>query len=119
PPRSPAPPGNGPVSMPRSASVGRALLRVKQRQQPGAEDGQAVARDSRAVATDRPARADSLKPATAAEPATASQPATAAEPSTAGDPGGPGPEPSGRRIRGRVLAAGGVVVVAAAVVSGV
>jgi len=119
PPRSPAPPGNGPVSMPRSASVGRALLRVKQRQQPGAEDGQAVARDSRAVATDRPARADSLKPATAAEPATASQPATAAEPSTVGDPGGPGPEPSGRRIRGRVLAAGGVVVVAAAVVSGV
>jgi serine/threonine protein kinase len=131
PPRSPAPPGNGPVSLPRSVSAGRALLRVKQRQQPGAEDGQAVARDSHAVATDRPARADSLKPATAAEPATASQSATAAEPvaagqaitagepSTAGDPGGPGPEPSGRRIRGRVLAAGGVVVVAAAVVSGV
>ena len=125
PPRSPAPPGNGPVSMPRSAFAGRALLRVKQRQQPGAEDGQAVARDSRAVATDRPARADSLKPAAAAEPATTSQPATAAEPVTAsqpvtaGDPGDPGPEPSGRRIRGRVLAAGAVVAVAAAVASGV
>jgi serine/threonine-protein kinase len=90
PPRSPAPHRNGPVSGPRPASVGRVLLRVKQRQ-----------------------------PVTAGQPAAASEPVTASEPSTVGDPGGPGPEPSGRRIRGRVLAAGAVVVVAAAVVSGV
>jgi serine/threonine protein kinase len=113
PPRSPAPPGNGPVSLSRSAPAGRVLLRVKQRQQPVTEDGQAAAGDSHAVATDRPAGADSLEPATAAEPG------IAAEPATAGDPGGPDPGPSGRRIRGRVLAAGGVVVVAAAIVSGV
>ena len=64
PPRSPAPHGNGPVSGPRPASAGRVLLRVKQRQRPGAED--------RPVAvTDRPAEADSFAPATASQPVTA------------------------------------------------
>lgn len=136
PPRSPAPHGNGPVSGPRPASAGRVLLRVKQRQRPGTEDRPVAA-------TDRPAEADSFAPATASqpvtagrpvaavqpaatsEPVTASQPVTASRPvtagetSTAGDSGVPGPEPSGRRIRGRVLAAGAVVAVAAAVASGV
>ena len=118
PPRSPAPHGNGPVSGPRPASAGRVLLRVKQRQRPGAED--------RPVAvTDRPAEADSFAPAPASQPVTAGQPVavgqavTAGKPSTDGDHGRPGPEPSGRRIRGRVLAAGAVVAVAAAVASGV
>ena len=122
PPRSPAPHGNGPVSGPRPASAGRVLLRVKQRQRPGAED--------RPVAvTDRPAEADSFAPAPASQPVTAQAPVTvpvavgqavtAGEPSTDGDHGRPGPEPSGRRIRGRVLAAGAVVAVAAAVASGV
>jgi hypothetical protein len=121
--RSPAPHGNGPVSGSRPASAGRVLLRVKQRQRPGDEDRPAAA-------TDRSAEADSFAPATASQPAAASQPATASqpvtvgravtagEPSAAGDPGSRGPEPSGRRIRGRMLAAGAVVVVAA-VVSGV
>jgi serine/threonine-protein kinase len=112
PPRSPAPHGNGPVSGPRPTSAGRVLLRVKQRQRPGAEDRPVAA-------TDRSAEAGSFAPATASQPITASQPVTVTEPSTAGDPGGPGPEPSGRRIRRRVLAAGVVVVVAAAVASGV
>ena len=136
PPQSPAPHGNGPVSGPRPASAGRVLLRVKKRQRPGAED--------RPVAvTDRPAEADSFAPASASQPITASQPVavgqpaatsepvtasqpvavgqavTADEPSTDGDPGGPAPESSGRRIRGRVLAAGAVVAVAAALASGV
>jgi serine/threonine-protein kinase len=111
-PRSPAPRRNGPVSGPRTASAGRVLLRVKQRQRPDAEDRPVAA-------TDRSAEADSFAPATASQPVAAGRPVTAGEPSTAGDPGGPGPEPSGRRIRGRVLAAGAVVVVAAAVVSGV
>ena len=106
PPRPPAPHHNGPVSGPRPASAGRVLLRVKQRQRPGAEDRPAAA-------TDRPAEADSFAPVTA------SQPVTAGQAVTAGDPGGGGPEPSGRRIRGRVLAAGAVVAVAAAVASGV
>ncbi len=62
--RSPAPHGNGPVSGPRPASAGRVLLRVKQRQRPGAED--------RPVAvTDRPAEADSFAPAPASQPVTA------------------------------------------------
>jgi len=112
PPRSPAPRGTGPISGPRPASAGRVLLRVKARQ-PGPEGGQAPATDSRAIATDQPIGAGSLEPATAE------------------DPGGPDPEPSARRIRARgpvlagirlrgpVLAAGAVVVVAAAVVSGV
>jgi serine/threonine-protein kinase len=112
PPRSPAPHRNGPVSGPRPASAGRVLLRVKQRQRPGAEDRPAAA-------TDRSAEADSFAPATAGQPVTAGHAVTAGEPSTVGDPGGPVPEPSGRRIRRRVLAAGAVVVVAAAVVSGV
>ncbi len=118
PPRSPAPHGNGPVSGPRPASAGRVLLRVKQRQRPGAEDRPVAA-------TDWPAEADSFAPAPASQPVTASQPVavgqavTAGEPSTAGDPGVPGPEPSGRRIRGRVLAAGAVVAVAAALAAGV
>ena len=142
PPRSPAPHRNGPVSGPRPAPAGRVLLRVKQRQRPGAEDRPAAA-------TDRSAKADSFTPATASQPVAASQPVIAArpvaagqpaassepvtasqpvtvgqavtvgEPSTVGDLGGIGPEPSGWRIRGRVLAAGAVVVVAAAVVSGV
>jgi len=112
PPLSPAPYGNGSVSGPRPASAGRALLRVKQRQRPGAEDRPAAA-------TDRPAEADSSAPAPASQPVTASQPSTGGEPSTGGDPGRPGPESSGRRIRGRVLATGAVVAVAAAVASGV
>jgi serine/threonine protein kinase len=138
PPRSPAPyrngsassSVNGPVSGSRPAPGGRVLLRVKRRQRPGAEDRPAAA-------TDRSAEAGSFAPATASQPVTAGQPVTvgqavtagqpvaagepvtAGEPSTVGDPGGPGPGPSGRRIRGRVLAAGAVVVVAAAVVSGV
>ena len=126
PPRSPAPHGNGPVSGPRPASACRVLLRVKQRHRPGAEDRPGAA-------TDRSAEADSFAPATASQPVTgagrsrppagqpvtAGQAVTAGEPSTAGDPGGPGSEPSGRRIRGRVLAAGAVVAVAAAVASGV
>ena len=118
PPRSPAPHGNGPVSGPRPASAGRVLLRVKQRPRPGAEDRPAAA-------TDRSVEADPFEPATAGQPVIASQPVTAGqaaaagEPSTVGDPGGPGPEPSGRRIRGRVLAAGAVAAVAAAVASGV
>jgi serine/threonine-protein kinase len=118
PPRSPAPHGNGPVSGPRPASGGRVLLRVKQRPRPGAEDRPAAA-------TDRSVEADPFEPATAGQPVIASQPVTAGqaaaagEPSTVGDPGGPGPEPSGRRIRGRVLAAGAVAAVAAAVASGV
>jgi serine/threonine protein kinase len=116
--RSPAPHGNGPVSGPRPASAGRVLLRVKKRQRPGAED--------RPVAvTDRPAEADSFAPAPASQPVTAGQPVavgqavTAGKPSTDGDHGRPAPESSGRRIRGRVLAAGAVVAVAAAVASGV
>jgi serine/threonine-protein kinase len=124
PPRSLAPHGNGPVSGPRPAPAGRVLLRVKQRPRPGAEDRPAAA-------TDRVAEAHSFEPATTSEPATARQPviasqpvtadqaAAAGEPFTAGDPGSPSPEPSGRRIRGRVLAAGAVVAVAAAVASGV
>jgi serine/threonine-protein kinase len=112
PPRSPAPHGNGPVSGPRPASAGRVLLRVKQRHRPGAEDRPGAA-------TDRSAEADSFAPATASQPVTAGRPVAAGQPSTAGDPGGPGSEPSGRRIRGRVLAAGAVVAVAAAVASGV
>ena len=55
PPQSPVPRGNGPVSRPRPASAGRAILRVKQKQRPGAENAQAAARDSHAVAADRPA----------------------------------------------------------------
>jgi serine/threonine protein kinase len=123
-PRSPAPHRNGPVSGPRPPSAGRVLLRVKQRQRPGAEDRPAAA-------TNRSAEADSSAPVTAGRPVTAGQPAatsepvtasqavTAGQPSIVGDPVGPGPEPSGRRIRGRILAAGAVVAVAAAVASGV
>ena len=47
PPWSPAPHGNGPVSGPRPASAGRVLLRVKQRQRPGAEDRPAATTDRR------------------------------------------------------------------------
>ncbi|HEY1003740.1 MAG TPA: hypothetical protein VGD83_29275, partial [Streptosporangiaceae bacterium] len=111
PPRSPAPYGNGPVGGPRPAPAGRVLLRVKQRPRPDAEDRPTAA-------TDRSAEADPFEPATTSQPVTANQAAAAREPSTTGDPGSPGPEPSGRRIRGRVLAAGAVVV-AAAVGSGV
>ena len=93
-PQPPAPRGNGSVSRPWPASADRGILRVKQRQRPGA---QAAAKDSHAVAADRPAGAATLEPA------------------------GADPERSARRIRacGPVLAAGAVVVVAAAVVSGV
>jgi serine/threonine protein kinase len=106
PPQSPAPRGNGPVGRP--ASAGRGILRVKERHRPGAEDEQAAAKDSHAVAADRPAGAGSLEPAPADNPA-------------GPDPAGPDPERSARRIRARgpVLAAGAVVVAAAAVVSGV
>ena len=55
PPQSPAPRGNGPVSRPWPASAGRQILRVRQKQRPGAEDAQAAAKDSHAVAADRPA----------------------------------------------------------------
>ena len=112
-PRSPVPRGNGPVSRPRPAPAGRGILRVKERPRPGAEDEQAAAKDSHAVAADRPAGAGSLEPAPGGNPG---------GPDPAGpDPGGPDPERSARRIRARgpVLAAGAVVVVAAAVVSGV
>jgi serine/threonine protein kinase len=103
PPRSPGPHSNSPASKSRPASAGRVLLRVKQRQQPGTEDGQSAAKGSHAVATDRPVGAGSPEPA------------------TADDPAGPDPERSARRIRARgpVLAAGAVVVVAVGVVSGV
>jgi serine/threonine protein kinase len=130
PPRSPAPHGHGPVSGPRPALAGRVLLRVKHRQRPGAEDRPTAATDrsakagsfapataSQPVAAGQPAAAS--EPVTAGQPVTASEPVTAGQPSTAGDPDGPGPEPSGRRSRRRVLAAGAVVAVAAAVASGV
>ena len=110
-PRSPALRGNGPVGRP--ASAGRGILRVKERQRPGAEDEQAAAKDSHAVAADRPAGAGSLEPAPADN---------LAGPDPAGpDPAGPDPGRSARRIRARgpVLAAGAVVVVVAAVVSGI
>jgi tRNA A-37 threonylcarbamoyl transferase component Bud32 len=110
-PRSPALRGNGPVGRP--ASAGRGILRVKERPRPGAEDEQAAAKDSHAVAADRPAGAGSLEPAPADNPV---------GPDPVGpDPAGPDPRRSARRIRARgpVLAAGAVVVVAAAVVSGV
>ena len=130
PPRSPAPHGNGPVSGPRPASAGRVLLRVKQRHRPGAATDRSAEADSFAPATasqpvtaGRPVAAGQPvttgQPAATSEPVTAGQAVTAGEPSTAGDPGGPGSEPSGRRIRGRVLAAGAVVAVVAAVASGV
>jgi hypothetical protein len=113
PPQSPAPRGNGPVSRPWPASAGRGILRVKERQRPGAEDAPAAAKDSHAVAADRPAGAGSLEPAPADDPG-------GPDPGGA-DPGGADPERSARRIRARgpVLAVGAVVVVAAAVVSGV
>jgi serine/threonine-protein kinase len=130
PPWSPAPHGNGPVSGPRPASPGRVLLRVKQRQRPGAEDRPAATTDrsaeahsfaaataSQPVTAGRPAATS--EPVTASQPVTAGQAVTVGEPSTVGDAGAPGAEPSGRRIRGRVLAAGAVVAVAAAVASGV
>jgi serine/threonine-protein kinase len=115
-PRSPALRGNGPAGRP--ASAGRGILRVKERQRPGAEAEQAAAKDSHAVAADRPAAAGSLEPAPADNPAGPDP----AGPDPAGpDPAGPDPRRSARRIRvrGPVLAAGAVVVVAAAVVSGV
>jgi serine/threonine-protein kinase len=126
PPQSPAPRGNGPVGRPDSA--GRGILRVKERHRPGAEDEQAAAKDSHAVAADRPAGASSLEPAPADNPA---GPDLAgpdlAGPDLAGpdpgstDPGSTDPERSARRIRARgpVLAAGAMVVVAVAVVLGV
>ena len=142
PPRSLSPHGNGSVSGPRPASAGRVLLRVKQRPRPGAEDRPTAAANrsaeadsfapapaSQPVTAGRPVVA--VQPAATSEPVTASQPVavgqavtagepfTYSEPSTDGDHGRPGPEPSGRRIRGRVLAAGAVVAVAAAVASGV
>lgn len=102
PPRSPAPPGAGAASGPRPASGGRVLLRVM-KQQPGTEGGPALAKDSPAVATNRPTGAGSLEPATADDPAG----------------GDPGPSARRTRARGRALAIGAVVAVAAAVVSGV
>jgi hypothetical protein len=142
-PRSPVPRGNGRVARPRPASADRGILRVKQRQRPGAEDEQAAAKDSHAVAADRPVGAGLLEPAPADDRASpdavgpdAASP-DAASPDPGGpDPGGPdsagpdpiGPDPAGpdseqsaRRIRARgpVLAAGAAVVVAAAVISGV
>ncbi len=113
PPQSPAPRGNGPVSWPWPASAGRGILRVKEKQRPGAENAQAAAKDSHADAADRPAGAGSLEPAPADDPG-------GDDPGGA-DPGGADPERSARRLRARgpVLAVGAVVVVAAAVVSGV
>jgi serine/threonine protein kinase len=125
-PRSSALRGNGPVGRPTSA--GRGILRVKEQQRPGAEDEQATAKDSHAVAADRPAGTGSLEPAPADNPVgpdpAGPDPAgpDPAGPDPAGpDPAGPDPERSARRIRARgpVLAAGAAVVVAAAVVSGV
>jgi tRNA A-37 threonylcarbamoyl transferase component Bud32 len=114
PPQSPAPRGNGPVSRPWPADgARRGILRVKERQRPGAEDAQAAAKDPHAVAADRPAGARSPEAAPADDPG-------GPDPGSP-DPGGPDPERSARRIRARgpVLAVGAVVVVAAAVVSGV
>ena len=118
PPQSPAPRGNGPVSRPWPASAGRGILRVKEKQRPGAENAQAAAKDSHAVAADRPAGAGSLEPAPADDPG---GPDPGSPDPGSPDPGGPDPERSARRIRARgpVLAVGAVVVVAAAVVSGV
>ena len=118
PPQSPAPPGHGPVSRPRPASVGRGILRVKQQQRPGAEDEQPAAKGSHAVAAARPAGAGSLEPAPADDPG---GPDPGGPDPGGPDPGDPDPERSARRIRVRrpVLAAGAVVVAAAAVVSGV
>ena len=117
PPQSPVPRGNGPVSRPWPASAGRGILRVKEKQRPGAEDAQAAAKDSHAVAADRPAGAGSLEPAPADDPGGADP--GGPDPGRP-DPGGADPERSARRIRARgpVLAAGAAVVVAAAVVSG-
>src|SRR6185437_15376874 len=147
PPRSPSPHGNGSVSGPRPASAGRVLLRVKQRPRPGAED-RPTAATNRSAEADSFAPAPASQPVTAGRPVTASQPAATSEPVTASQPaatsepvtasqpvavgqavtagepstddnhGRPGPEPSGRRIRGRVLAAGAVAAVAAAVAFG-
>ena len=69
PPQSPASRGNGPVSRPWPASAGRGILRVRERQRPGAEDAHAAAKDSHTVAADRPAGAGSLEPAPADDPA--------------------------------------------------
>ncbi|MGH3172376.1 MAG: serine/threonine-protein kinase, partial [Streptosporangiaceae bacterium] len=131
PPQSPAPRGNGPVGRP--ASAGRAILRVKQRPRPSAEDEQAAAKDSHALTADRPAGAGSLEPAPADDPGgpDLDGPDPGGPDPGGADPGGPDPggadpgglypERSARRIRARgpVLAAGTVVVVAAAIVSGV
>ena len=83
----------------RPASAGRGILRVKERQRPGAEDEQAAAKDSHAVAADRPAGAGSLEPAPADDPA-GPDPGGADPAARSGrpDPGGPdpgGPIPNG------------------------
>jgi serine/threonine-protein kinase len=138
PPQSPASRGNGPVSRPWPASAGRGILRVRERQRPGAEDAHAAAKDSHTVAADRPAGAGSLEPAPADDPAgpdpggpdrgrpdpgrpDPGRPDPGRPDPGRPDPGGPDPERSARRIRahGPVLAVGAVVVAAAAVVSGV
>jgi serine/threonine-protein kinase len=128
PPQSPVPRGNGPVSRPWPTSAGRGILRVKEKQRPGAEDAQAAAKDSLAVAADRPAGAGSLEPAPADDPGGPDPggpdpggPDPGGPDPGGPDPAGPDPERSARRIsvRGPVLAAGAAVVVAAAVVSGV
>jgi serine/threonine-protein kinase len=131
PPRSAAPRGVGPGSGPRPApAAGRRLLRVERRppsaedRRPAAKEPPAAAKELPTAAKERPAAAIELPAAANKPPATApdlpAEPGPQA-PATAGDPGGPDPEPSARRLpaRGPVLAAGAVVVVAAAVVSGV
>ena len=129
PPRSPAPRGFGPRTMLRAAPAGK----------PASAAGQSASAPGRpapdagrpAPVTGQPGRAASQAAPAADEPHAAmtdpptepgpQAPATATATATAGDSVGPDPEPSARRIRtrGPVLAAGAVVVVAAAVVSGV
>jgi len=108
PPRPPAPRGLGPRTMLRAAPAASRPAASR----PASDAGQ----PGRAASQAAPA-ANELH-AEVADPPTEPGPQV---PATAGDPGGPDPGPSARRIwtRGPVLAAGAVVVAAAAVVSGV
>ena len=100
PPRSPAPHGNGPVSGPGRPRPGRALLRVKQRQRPGAEDeARRPRRDSHALTADRPTGAGSLEPAPADDPGAAGPSGHRRQTLHRRRSGRPRPEPSARRIR--------------------
>ncbi|MGH3418119.1 MAG: serine/threonine-protein kinase [Streptosporangiaceae bacterium] len=110
PSRSPAPRGFGPRTMLRAAPA--ASRPASDAGQPGRAGSQAApaANEPHAEVTDPPT-----------EPGPQAPGPQAPAPAPAGDPGGPDPEPPARRTwaLGPVLAAGTVVVVAAAVVSGV